>query len=537
LGCLVAASALAPPVLAQPCPAPPFAAQGPAAFPSEPPLVGDAPGAPLPPGYGPGPTAGPVDPPTPAVSIRVRVPAQVTPGQDLEYRILVENVSRAPAHHVLVRNPLPPHATFVKATPEPTQTTPELQWELKTLAAGERREIVLVLKPTGEGDVTNCARVRFDHGQCVTTRINRPALQIRKAGPSQAFLYDEISFRLDVTNAGRAPATNVVVTDTLPDGWEFFESKPETNGPNPLVWKLGTLRPGETRRIDYKVTLKAAGRLTTKAVVEASGGLREEASSTTFVGAPKLTLTKSGAERRLVNRPAAYLLTVSNPGDMPAQNVEVSDEIPAGIEFLSASAGGSLVRRTRPALDEVKWTVGTLAPGASRTLQVVVRATAPGELVNVAAAAADRGLTAKATVRTKFEAPAGLSAEIDKGADPLDVGRDVVYVVRLLNPGREAARDVTLVVTAPEELKVGNARGPTAAEQDRQTVKFAPLPTLRPGAEAEYTLYAQALKPGVAELRVDVTSAETGLTPLTWKETVTVRSPAPAESSAPPAGK
>jgi hypothetical protein len=220
---------------------------------------------------------------------------------------------------------------------------------------------------------------------------------------------------------------------------------------------------------------------------------------------------------------------------MPAEKVELTDEVPAGIEFLGASAGGSLVRRSRPALDEVKWALGTLAPGSSRTVRVVLRAKSPGELVNVAAAGADRGLTAKATARTKFEDATGLSAEIDKAADPLDVGQDAVYVVRIINPGKMPARSVTLVVTAPEELQVSSARGPTAADQDRQTVKFAPLDMLRPGAEAEYSLYVRALKPGTAKLRVELTSAETGPTPLTWQEAVTVR--APAEPGAPPSEK
>jgi uncharacterized repeat protein (TIGR01451 family) len=435
-----------------------------------------------------------------------------------------------------VRNPLPAKATFVKATPEPTRTDPEPQWELQTLKPGERREIVLVLKPDGSGDVTNVARVRFEHGQRVTTRINRPGLHVRKTGPSQAALYDtQLTFRLEVTNSGRARATNVVVTETLPEGLEFFESNPQTNGPNPLVWKLDTLEAGQTRRIDYSVTAKGAGRLSSKTVIEAAGVPRQESSSTLFVGTPKLTLTQAGPERRLVKRLVPYFLTVSNPGDMPANNVEVTDEIPEGIEFVSASAGGRVVPRSRAGLDQVKWSFGTLPAGASRVVQLVVRAKAPGEFVNVAAASADRDLKAKAQVRTKFEDGSGLSAEIDKGADPVEVGREVAYRVTLINPGKDAAGAVTLVVTAPEELRVSTARGPTAADQDRQTVKFAALPTLGPGAEAVYTVYAQGLKPGSAKLRVDVTSAETGSMPLTWEETVTVR--AAAESSAPPAGR
>src|SRR5262249_2349257 len=62
----------------------------------------------------------PVDPPAPVVSIKVRVPACAASGEDLEYRIHVENHGKTPAHHVIVRNPLPANTTFVRATPPPT---------------------------------------------------------------------------------------------------------------------------------------------------------------------------------------------------------------------------------------------------------------------------------------------------------------------------------------------------------------------------------------------------------------------------------
>src|SRR5947209_3257650 len=39
-----------------------------------------------------------MDPATPAVSLRLRVPSTVSVGQEIEYRILVENTSGAPAH-------------------------------------------------------------------------------------------------------------------------------------------------------------------------------------------------------------------------------------------------------------------------------------------------------------------------------------------------------------------------------------------------------------------------------------------------------
>jgi uncharacterized repeat protein (TIGR01451 family) len=57
----------------------------------------------------------PEDPPVPVVAIRVRVVAAAAPEQEIQYRICVHNVSVADAHHVLVRNPLPPNARFVRA--------------------------------------------------------------------------------------------------------------------------------------------------------------------------------------------------------------------------------------------------------------------------------------------------------------------------------------------------------------------------------------------------------------------------------------
>ena len=45
---------------------------------------------------------------TPVVKIKVRVPACGKPGEPIEYRIRVDNCSPADAHHVVVKNALPP---------------------------------------------------------------------------------------------------------------------------------------------------------------------------------------------------------------------------------------------------------------------------------------------------------------------------------------------------------------------------------------------------------------------------------------------
>src|SRR5262249_26383167 len=149
----------------------------------------------------------------------------------------------------------------------------ELLWQLGTLPPGACREIVLVLVPTGPGDVKNCARVQFEHGQCVCTKIAQPgapALQLHKQGPGQAALNNVLPYRLTVPNTGSGQAPGVVVTDALPAGLEHTSRK------NTLTWDMGNLAPGQSRTAEYQVIAKQTGRLCNGAVATAMGGLRQE---------------------------------------------------------------------------------------------------------------------------------------------------------------------------------------------------------------------------------------------------------------------
>jgi uncharacterized repeat protein (TIGR01451 family) len=456
----------------------------------------DVPGPPLPPTPVPagveGPPA-PADPPVPVVAIHVRVPASAPSGQELEYRVVVENTGQGDAHHVLVRNPLPANARFVRATPAPTSRDPELRWDLGTLRGGASREIVLVLAPTGTGDVRNCARVQFEHGQCVTTKINRPAIALRKTGPSQAVLYDMLTYKLEVTNSGETPLNDVVVTDTLPEGLEH------SSGKNPLTWQVGTLEPGRSRVIEYQAVAKAAGRLCNRALATAAGGLRDEAESCTTVGEPKLSLHKTGPTQQYTNLAADYQITVSNPGTAPTNNVILADPIPAGATFVSATASGRLVG------DQVQWTIGTLPPKSSRTVDVRLKVRAAGRLCNRASATADRELTAQAEACTDFLGISALLVELADTDDPVEVGSQTSYIVTIRNLGTTAVTHVRVEATVPEQMAVTRAVGPADNRKEGRRLLYEPL-TLAAGGEVKYRIDVKALRPGDVRFKVDVTA-------------------------------
>src|SRR5262249_22813552 len=130
---------LAPPLVVDgpvlPCPpplAPPLVADGPV-LPCLPPCPPPPrPPVPLP----PPPPPCPPDPPPPVVTVKVRVPACAVLTEELEYRICIENCSPSAAHHVVIRNPLPANARFVRANPQPNETKPELLWRRRPPARG-----------------------------------------------------------------------------------------------------------------------------------------------------------------------------------------------------------------------------------------------------------------------------------------------------------------------------------------------------------------------------------------------------------------
>ena len=507
--------------------------------PAPPPLGAPVPAPPPGPAAVLQPTVEPVDPPVPTVALRVRVPAVAPPDQPLQYRILVENTSRAKAHHVVVRNPLPANVEYVRATPEPNDKAPNLRWDFGTLEPLAHHEIILVVKPTGPGDVRSCARVQFDHGQCVTTRITdgsaphpmppapkleggRAELRLRMTGPPQPMVPvgPEIVFRMEVENVGTALAQGVVLTNTLPKELAYSTSTPAGRGDNPHVWDWGDLQPGQRRNVDCTVLPLKAGACTSRAEVRDATGRKWETSSTVVVGEPKLNVVTTGPSKRPVSRPASYSITVTNPGTIPAADVTVITEVAEGMTLVSASLGGKLgppLKRFDKQLNrdvtyrEIRWPAGTLMPKSTRVFQVVLKTDNAGTLEHTARAEAAGGLKALSPpVRTLFEKAAGLTVEINKDSQAVEVGGEVGYTVSILNQGQAPAAKVAVTLTIPEQMEVvakrpGDPTEPLRGE-GRQLIFGARAAPLEAGAKAVYSIRLKALTAGEARLRVAVTS-------------------------------
>ncbi len=461
-------------------------------------------------------TPGPREPPVPVVAISVHVPAHAAVGQELDYRITVANRSAAAAHHVVVRDRLPANARLVRADPEPAAGEPELLWQLGTLEAGASRDITLVLMPTGQGDITNCARVQFEHGQCVTTRIARPGLSLRKEGPSEAVVNERLIYRLIVTNTGPVDVTSIRLSDSLATGLEH------ASGHNALTWELGTLRPGQSRSVEYQVTARKPGKLCNRAAVVADGGLREVAENCITVTEAKLSLTVTGPASLYVNAAATYQLTVTNSGTTPLRQVHLAVPLPAQTTFAHAGQGGSLVN------GQVQWALGLLAPGASRTVDLVLRARSPGRICTEATASAERGLSVQARACTNFIGVAGLLLVVVDTDDPVAVGAETRYIINLRNQGTAPITNIRMEAQVPDQMAIVRVQGASDHRKEGQKITFQAL-NLAPRAEARYVVTVQAKAPGDVRFKVDLWADQlTAGVPVHEEESTTIYTDLPS---------
>ena len=102
-----------------------------------------------------------------------------------------------------------------------------------------------------------------------------------------------------------------------------------------------------------------------------------EAPCATDVGVATLNVFKQGPATTNGNQ-ATYSITVFNNGAGVASTVVLRDPLPAGASFVSATGGGTFAAGT------VTWNLGSIANGASTSVQVTIQFATPATYVNVA---------------------------------------------------------------------------------------------------------------------------------------------------------
>ena len=103
---------------------------------------------------------------------------------------------------------------------------------------------------------------------------------------------------------------------------------------------------------------------------------------------------------------------------------------------------------------------------------MVLQTANPGDLDHRVSATADRNLEQRSDFQTKFEDSTGLTLEIEKNADPIEVGGTMTYKVRVINQGGGAANNIGLTVFVPEEMAILKDKLDSKATIEGQKITF-----------------------------------------------------------------
>ncbi len=202
-----------------------------------------------------------------------------------------------------------------------------------------------------------------------------------------------LTYTVVVTNNGPTRARDVTITDVLPTGVTFVSATPSqgiaTSAGGILTARLGDLRVGQTATLQIVVRPTAVGTLSNTVTVRSAETDPEPqdntATVTTTVNSAlpaDLAISKADLPDPVrVDRELTYRLFVTNNGPGDAIGVVVTDELPEGAEFVSASSSVGTVTQSGGTLTA---NIDTLPAGQRVQVTIVIRPLVIGTLLNTA---------------------------------------------------------------------------------------------------------------------------------------------------------
>jgi uncharacterized repeat protein (TIGR01451 family) len=189
-----------------------------------------------------------------------------------------------------------------------------------------------------------------------------------------------------------------------------------------------------------------------------------------------------------------YQIVIRNLGSVPAQQVRIDEEIPAGAKLVSADPqpqwqGGRAI-----------WTL-SLAPGSAQVVRLTLRAEVALQL-GVTTSAHVSAMQPISTTALRPQNTASPLAVRLSGPERASVGKPVAFDIHVTNPSGLALTGVKMFGYLPEGLNT-----PGLSPADGREIEMVGTITMAPGGQKILQMPVTGVKPGRFEVRVKLVSS------------------------------
>jgi uncharacterized repeat protein (TIGR01451 family)/gliding motility-associated-like protein len=312
---------------------------------------------------------------------------------------------------------------------------------------------------------TNCTTA------IVTVEVNESAdlTLLKEVDVATPNVGDTVNFTITLTNNGLNNATGVNVVDQLPTGYTFVSAIASVGAYDVISgsWTVGSIARTTNETLVITAIVNATGNYTNTAEVTSAD--QEDPTSTPGNSNPTeddydqaTTIPVLNADlvtTKVVNQSTAnvgdvvqYTLTVVNNGPSSATGISLTDNLPAGLTYMSHTAIGGTINTFTSGV----WQVGSLVNGGSATL--IINASIDegqaGNLITNVATSASGNEVDPTTVGDDLEETVYVTSAdlaVTKTVDDAtpNIGNTITYVIEVVNNGPDAATGVSLVDNLP----------------------------------------------------------------------------------------
>ena len=397
-------------------------------------------------------------------------PSPAVPGSLIVYTLTITNAGPDTAAGVVVTDTIPAQVLNPEYSLNGGNYAPwEGQLDIGSLPAGQSAAVTIrgTVSPSADGTILNQAEAASptpdpdpdNNNAAVETPLAPSAdLSITKTGaPNPAVPGETVTYTLTVYNAGPSDARNILVIDAVSDMLMNVTVLPEgETQPQPWTgeYSIADLASGAsfTLTIQGRLSPSAVGNLVNTAAAASSTPDPDPSNNHTTEELPieasaDLAVRKSASPNPVIpGQYVTYILTASNAGPSGAENVVLSDTLPAQLINQEFSTDGGNTWNSWNG----SYTAGPLAAGASVTILLrgllPVSENLPDTLTNTAEVSSNTPDpdpdNNTSEIVTPVSAAADLSIVKEAYPSPAVPGKILTYTLTVSNLGPAAARNI-----------------------------------------------------------------------------------------------